>query len=149
MSVGMRRRHREGVSDKGLQRLVSEMILGAVKDLAVLRRRGLWWDDPEEVAVSIKAAMDDPEEEAPGRLMNCQGSQMDLSGASRVYLRGLCAVAFGALGMEIAEDDLIKAARRYSDENQYGRRHGRERLERRAAERAAREGRSLEGVCEF
>jgi hypothetical protein len=112
-----------GGDEFGIKRLVSEMILGAIADLAALRRNGMWFDDPAEVALNLRTAQQDKNHGDPGRLLMCQGALVDVGVTSHQYLDGLCAVGYTALGMTFERGQLIAAAVTHDETCNYVRRH--------------------------
>jgi len=120
--------------DQGFRRMCSEMILGAVIDLSVLRRAGMWFDSPEEVAANLRTAQQDKAQKDPGRLLRCQGSLLDVGATRLSYLETLAALAGSILGIECSASQLITAAKNYGDSCNYARSHAERRRERHRAE---------------
>ena len=138
--MSITKRHaRWEVDDRGFSRLVAEMILSAVKDLATLRRAGLWFDHPDEVAENMRVHAGTEGIRGANRLLIAQGTMVDVGTTSSDYLRGLCAMAEALLEMHVEPSQLVRTAKRYSEECN----HVRARDGKRKEEREARKLRGL------
>ena len=116
------------LDENGFRLLISEMVRGAITDLAVLRRSGFWFDDPEEVYGNFQTLQRDPEQKNPARILKSQGSHIDVSIAARPYMQTLADLCKTMFEMNFSVDQFIAAAKRESEVNKYVRAKNHKRL---------------------
>lgn len=104
-------------NENGMRAMVGEMVLWVVRDLATLRKRGMWVESPEEVRERYDALSRAGD---GGQCLRVCGGVAFLSATQGEYLRGICRVAGAALGVNLSVGQIVEAAKRFADQGEGG-----------------------------